>query len=112
MATINGARALMDEDLYGPLEVGKKADLIVINPDSAGMLPLHHPVANLVSSMHSSNVESTMCDGKWLMKDRIVLSLNEEEVLAAAKEHAAAIRSRAGIELPDRFPVVYPMSSK
>ena len=76
------------------------------------MLPLHDPVANLVSSMHSSNVESTMCDGKWLMKDRIVLSLNEEEVLAAAKEHAAAIRSRAGIELPDRFPVVYPMSSK
>ena len=112
MATINGAKALMDEELYGSLEVGKKADLIVINPDSAGMLPLHDPVANLVTSMHSSNVESTMCDGKWLMKDRIVLSLNEEEVLAAAKEHAAAIRSRAGIELPDRFPVVYPMSSK
>ncbi len=112
MATINGAKALMDEELYGSLEVGKKADLIVINPDSAGMLPLHDPVANLVSSMHSSNVESTMCDGKWLMKDRIVLSLYEEEVLAAAKEHAAAIRSRAGIELPDRFPVVYPMSSK
>ena len=112
MATINGAKALMDEDLYGSLEVGKKADLIVINPDSAGMLPLHDPVANLVTSMHSSNVESTMCDGKWLMKDRIVLSLNEEEVLAAAKEHAAAIRSRAGIELPERFPVVYPMASK
>lgn len=94
MATINGAKALMDEELYGSLEAGKKADLIVINPDSAGMLPLHDPVANLVTSMHSSNVESTMCDGKWLMKDRIVLSLNEEEVLAAAKEHAAAIRSR------------------
>ena len=112
MATINGAKALMDEDLYGSLEVGKKADLIVINPDSVGMLPCHDAVANVVTSMHSSNVESTMCDGKWLMKDRIVLSMNEEEVLEAAKEHAAAIRSRAGIVLPDRFPVIYPMSSK
>ena len=46
------------------------------------------------------------------MKDRIVLSLNEEEVLAAAKEHAAAIRSRAGIILPDRFPVVHPMTAR
>ena len=112
MATINGAKALMDEDLYGSLEVGKKADLIIINPNSAGMLPLHDKIANVVTSMHSSNVESTMCDGKWLMKDRIVLSLNEEEVLAAAKEHAAAIRSRAGIVLPDRFPTVYPMSAR
>ena len=112
MATINGAKALLDEDLYGSLEVGKKADLIIINPDSVGMLPLHDKVANVVTSMHSSNVESTMCDGKWLMKDRIVLSLNEEEVLAAAKEHAAAIRSRAGIILPDRFPVVHPMTAR
>lgn len=106
MATINGARALMDENIYGSLEVGKKADLIVINPDSAGMLPLHDTIANLVSAMHSSNVESTMCNGKWLMKNRVVLTVNEAEILEAAKEHAAAIRSRAGIELPSRFNMV------
>lgn len=103
MATINGARALMDEEVYGSLEVQKKADLIIINPDSAGMLPLHDPIANLVSSMHSSNIESTMCNGRWLMKDRIILTVNEAEVIEAAKEHAAAIRSRAGINLPNRF---------
>ena len=106
MATINGARALLDGDLYGSLEIGKKADLIVVNPDSAGMLPLHDPIANLVTSMHSTNVESTMCDGKWVMKNRVVLTINEEEVYAMAKEHAAAICSRAGIELPNRFPLV------
>lgn len=106
MATINGAKALLDGDLYGSLEIGKKADLIVINPDSAGMLPLHDPIANLVSAMHSSNVESTMCNGKWLMKNRIVLTLNEGDVLEAAKEHAAAIRSRAGIQMPNRFNMI------
>ena len=106
MATINGAKALLDGDLYGSLEVGKKADLIVVNPDSAGMLPLHDPIANLVTSMHSTNVESTMCDGKWVMKNRVVLTINEEEVYEMAKEHAAEIRSRAGIKLPNRFPLV------
>lgn len=106
MATINGAKALLDEDIYGSLEIGKKADLIVINPDSAGMLPLHDPIANLVSAMHSSNVESTMCNGKWLMKNRIVLTVNEADVLEAAKEHARAIRLRSGIQMPNRFNMV------
>jgi 5-methylthioadenosine/S-adenosylhomocysteine deaminase len=106
MATKYGARALMDEGLYGSLEEGKKADLIIINPNSASMLPLHDPIANLVTAMHSSNVESTMCDGKWLMKDRNVLSLDEPSILKEAKRHAAAIYKRAGIRLPDRFPTI------
>ena len=104
MATRNGARALMDEPLYGSLEPGKKADLIVINPDSASMLPLHDPIANLVTAMHSSNVESTMCDGKWLMKKRVIKSLDERAILKEAKKHASAIFKRAGIRLTDRFP--------
>jgi 5-methylthioadenosine/S-adenosylhomocysteine deaminase len=106
MATRNGARALMDEHLYGSLEPGKKADLIIVNPDSASMLPLHDPIANLVTAMHSSNVESTMCDGKWLMKKRVVKSLDERAILREAKARAAAIVKRAGIRLPDRFPTV------
>lgn len=106
MATKNGAKALLDEDLYGSLEVGKKADLIMINPNSASMLPLHDPIANLVTSMHSSNVESTLCDGKWLMKERIIQTLNEADILKEAKARAAAIYKRAGINLPDRFPTI------
>ena len=103
MATINGARAVQDGALTGSLEAGKKADLIVINPDSVGMLPMHDPIANLVTSMHSSNVESTMCDGKWLMKERKVLTIDEDALLQEAKERAAAIRIRAGIQMPDRM---------
>jgi len=105
MVTTNGARALLDEEDIGSLAVGKKADLIVINPASAGMFPLHDPIANLVTSMHSSNIESTMCDGRWLMKDRVVLTIDESAILAEAQQRADAIRKRAGIRLKDRFPV-------
>jgi len=103
MATINGANAVLEGDKTGSLEPGKKADLVVINPDSVCMLPMHDPIANLVTSMHSSNVESTMCDGKWLMKNRVVLTIDEEALLKEAKERADAIRTRAGIKMPSRF---------
>jgi 5-methylthioadenosine/S-adenosylhomocysteine deaminase len=106
MATCDGARALLWENEIGSLEVGKKADLIVVNPDSAGMLPMHDPVANMVYSMRAENVESVMTDGHWLMKDHKLLTVAEQEIIQEAKQRAAAIAHRAGIRLPDRFNVV------
>ncbi len=107
MATINGAKAVGEEDLYGSLETGKKADLIIIDPDvNPDMLPVHDPIANLVTSMHSTNIMCTMCDGKWLMKDRTLLTIDENEIIRLGKEHAAAICRRGGIRLPDRFPMI------
>ncbi|MBR1607653.1 MAG: amidohydrolase [Clostridia bacterium] len=104
MATVNGAKAILEEKNLGSLTPGKKADLIVIDPRSAGMLPLHDTVANLVSAMHSENIRDTMCDGKWLMRDRRLLTIDEDALYAEAQQRADAIRRRAGIELPDRFP--------
>ena len=106
MATCNGARALLWEDEIGSLEAGKKADLIVVNPDSAGMLPMHDPVANMVYAMRSDNVESVMVAGRWLMKDHKILTVNEPEIIQESKRRAAAIAQRAGIMLPNRFNVV------
>jgi 5-methylthioadenosine/S-adenosylhomocysteine deaminase len=106
MATKNGARALLDDHLYGSLEVGKKADLIIINPFGPSMMPVNDPIAALVTAMHSTNIESTMCDGKWLMRDRKVLTLDEEVIVKEAQKHAEAIYKRAGIVLPDRFPTI------
>lgn len=105
MATINGARALLDDKLYGSLEVGKKADLIVIDPHGPSMMPVNDKIAALVTAMHSNNIQSTMCNGKWLMRDRKVLTLDEDAIIAQATEHANAIYSRAGIKIPNRFPV-------
>ncbi|MBP8641147.1 MAG: amidohydrolase [Oscillospiraceae bacterium] len=106
MATINGAKALLDEKEYGSLESGKKADLIIINPYGASMMPVNDKIAALVTAMHSSNIESTMCNGKWLMRDRKILTLDEDAILEAGCEHANAIYKRACIELPNRFPVI------
>ena len=105
MATINGARALLDDKLYGSLEAGKKADLIVIDPFTASMMPVHDKIAALVTAMHSNNITCTMCDGKWLMRDRKILTLDEEAILREAQRAGEAIYRRAGIVLPDRFPV-------
>jgi 5-methylthioadenosine/S-adenosylhomocysteine deaminase len=63
-------------------------------------------VGNLVSAMRSHNVESVMVDGRWIMREQKILTVNEEDILEEAKAHAAEIRKRAGIELPNRFKVV------
>lgn len=106
MVTCDAARALLWEDEIGSVEVGKKADLTVIDPDSPAMLPVHDPVANMVTSMHAHNVESVMVGGRWLMRDREILAVNEQEIIEEAKARAAAIARRAGIVLPPRFNVV------
>ncbi len=106
MVTRDGARGLLMDDRLGSLEVGKKADLVVIDPDTSTMLPMHDPVANMVTSMRTENVESVMVDGRWIMKDRDILVVNEQEVVEEAKRRADAIVKRAGIELPDRFQIM------
>ena len=103
MVTQNAARALMLDQDMGSLEEGKKADLVVVNPNSAAMLPMHDPAANMVSSMRSENIESVMVNGRWVMKDKIIRSINEQEIIHEARLRAAAIAKRAGIKLPNRF---------
>lgn len=106
MATINGAKcALMDKEI-GSLEVGKKADLIVLNPNDIHSLPLHNPIGNIVYSMSSENVESTMCNGKWLMKEHEVLVVDEKELLEKVKYQAEKIRKQANVVLPTKFNVI------
>ncbi|MEZ5667021.1 MAG: amidohydrolase [Alphaproteobacteria bacterium] len=103
MATVNGARALAWDDQIGSLAAGKKADLVLIDPRSAGTLPLHDPVAGLVSAMHAANVRSVMIDGRWVLRDGAIATFDEAAVLAEAAERADAVRQRAGIVLPPRF---------
>ena len=105
MATKNGARALLDEKVYGRLVPGLKADLIVIDPKGPSMMPVNDKIAALVTAMRSECIKDSMCDGKWIMRDRKVLTMNEDEVLTEGCLRASSIYKRAGIILPDRFPV-------
>nr|ACF86649.1 unknown [Zea mays] len=103
MATINGAKAVLWDNEIGSLEVGKKADLVVVNPFTWSMVPLHDSIANIVYCMRTENIESVMCNGRWIMKDHKIMNLNEEEVISSAVKRANDLLARAGINLPRRM---------
>jgi 5-methylthioadenosine/S-adenosylhomocysteine deaminase len=93
MATILGARALgMDKEI-GSLEAGKKADLIVLNLDSANSVPLYNVESQIVYALKASNVDSVMVNGRWVMRDGKVLTLDEQQVLRQAREYGERIRT-------------------
>jgi 5-methylthioadenosine/S-adenosylhomocysteine deaminase len=98
MATRLGAQAMHIGHLTGSLEVGKRADLILID-----MNPLHNSprfqrdpngtYAQIVYAAKSTDVSDVMVNGKWLMRDRKLLTLNEADLLQAAQEYARRIDS-------------------
>ena len=91
MATINGAKALRWEDEIGTLEVGKKADIILIDLDQPHFAPWNNTVADLVYSARGSDVKTTIVDGKLLMKDRQILTMDVEKIMAEASRIARAV---------------------
>ncbi|GKU96198.1 hypothetical protein SLEP1_g9463 [Rubroshorea leprosula] len=106
MATINGAKSVLWDNEIGSLEVGKKADLVVVNPFSWPMVPIHDCISSLVYCMRTENVVSVICNGKWIMKDKKILNVNEEEVISAAKQASSELLRRAGIKIPTRMNVL------
>lgn len=106
MATINGAKSVLWDKEIGSLEVGKKADMIVINGSSWSMMPIHDCISSLVYSLRTENIVSLMCNGRWIMKDRKILTVDEPEVMAAAKHASSELLRRAGIHIPARMSVM------
>ncbi len=92
MATINGAKALSLDHITGSLEVGKSADLIFIDTHAANMTPIYNEYSALAYTMNSTNIRSSMVNGEWIMKDRIVCHINEEESIEQMQELAARIK--------------------
>ncbi|MFQ6105870.1 MAG: amidohydrolase, partial [Candidatus Hydrothermarchaeaceae archaeon] len=88
MATIDGARALNMAGKTGSIEVGKKADLILVDLKKPHLTPVHNVVSNLVYSASGSDVDTTIVNGKILMQDRKVITLSEEKVLEKAEKAA------------------------
>lgn len=87
MGTINGARALGLEDEIGTVEVGKKADLILIDTNSANMVPDSSNLSsNIIYSANGSNVDTTICNGQILMENRKLTTLDEQDIYKKARE--------------------------
>ena len=87
MGTIKGAEALGLSDEIGSIEVGKKADLILIDTNTANMTPDSTNLSsNIIYSANGSNVDTTICNGKILMENKEILVLDEQEVYEKAKK--------------------------
>jgi 5-methylthioadenosine/S-adenosylhomocysteine deaminase len=92
MATIGGARVIGRADRLGSLEVGKLADVLVVRMDQARQTPMYDAVSHLVYVTRGDDVDTTIVNGKVLMHDKKVLTLNEAEVLADARKAADQVR--------------------
>jgi 5-methylthioadenosine/S-adenosylhomocysteine deaminase len=94
MATIEGAKALGLENEVGSLEVGKKADIVLIDFSKPHLKPLHDIYASIVYSAHGSDVDTVIVDGRILMQNRQVKTLNEQAVLEKVEKTAFNLASR------------------
>lgn len=86
MATIGGAKALNMQDKIGSIEVGKKADIIIVETSSPNMLPNYDPYATLVFAAHASNVETTIVNGKIIVENKKLLTYDMEKDFQTMKE--------------------------
>lgn len=115
VATINGAKALGLETQIGSLEVGKKADIVIVAPEGVASAPWDHlqvldggvgPVTTLVYCL-SSCVDLVMVDGKVLLSQGELVDIKEDEVVANAKVAIKGIRKRSGIKARTHMDVRY-----
>lgn len=87
MATITGARALGLDREIGSLEPGKRADMIIISLDEPRATPMYNVYSQLVYALKGSDVRDVMVNGRQIVKDRRVLTLNQAAIVAKAKEY-------------------------
>ena len=106
MATLGGARALGFGDLIGSIEPGRRADLIVIRTDGPHWTPNVNWISNLVYASSGADVDTVIVDGEIVMEGREMIQLDEERIIWEARERSAALFARAGVEVPQPWPVL------
>ena len=89
-ATIRGAQALHLDKEIGSLEVGKRADLLIVDRDTLNQIPVYNIYSDLVYATKAADVETVIINGRLVMRDRRLLTLNE----AAIKSEARAFRDK------------------
>jgi 5-methylthioadenosine/S-adenosylhomocysteine deaminase len=93
MATINGAKALGIDDITGSLEIGKAADMIAIKLDPVDQQPMYDPISQLVYTHNGHRISHSWVNGKALMTERALLTLNEKEIITNTQTWQETIRS-------------------
>ena len=107
--TIGGARTLGIADELGSLEIGKKADLFMIDFRKAHLVPTLRIVSSFIHNGISSDVTDVMVDGKWVMQDSSIKSINETKVIEQAEEIGHRVWNQLVKENPNvPFPINLP----
>jgi len=97
MATIDGARSLGLENEIGSLETGKRADVIVVDLNQLHSSPKQDVISSLVYSAQPADVRVTIIDGRVVMRNRELMTMDESVVVKEANREATALRERAGL---------------
>jgi 5-methylthioadenosine/S-adenosylhomocysteine deaminase len=93
MATIEGARALHMEKEIGSLEVGKKADFVMLNLNVPNAVPMYDVYSQIVYALKASEVETVVVGGKILLKDGKLLTVDEAKAMAKAREYGKKVEA-------------------
>ncbi|OLD27925.1 MAG: amidohydrolase [Acidobacteria bacterium 13_1_40CM_3_55_6] len=102
MATIRGARALHLEKEIGSIEKGKRADLVIVDLDDLNQTPYYNIYSDLVYATKAADVRTVIVEGRVIMRDRLLLTLNEETIKADARRYRERIiRSLGAGTLPE-----------
>ena len=97
MATCEGARALGMENVCGSLKAGMKADIIIINLNKPHLTPLYNEYSHIVYAINGADVDTVLIDGRVVMKNRQLLTLHEDAIMAKVEETAMRIRKQFAI---------------
>src|SRR5258706_317147 len=103
-ATLGGARALNQEKRLGSLEVGKKADLLVVDTLRPHLVPAGRIVSAVIHSGHPSDIESVMIDGQFVMRKGKVLTMDEDAIVKEADQVGRRIWGQVLAAGPVRVP--------
>ncbi|MEM0049971.1 MAG: amidohydrolase [Candidatus Bathyarchaeia archaeon] len=98
MATIDGAKVLGLNNIIGSIEVGKRADIILIDVNKPHLTPLHNVYATLVYSARGGDVDTVIIDGRIVMRGRMIKTVDEYEVMRRAAEVSQDLLSRKGLK--------------
>ena len=98
IATIGGAKALNKFNQIGSIEVGKKADIILIDTNNIEAQPLYDPYSHLVYSLTSEQIKDVIINGKIVMKDRKLITVDENELIKKSKYYQKKIMEFNGIQ--------------
>jgi 5-methylthioadenosine/S-adenosylhomocysteine deaminase len=93
MATIEGAKALGMGEITGSLEEGKKADVIILDTKKPHLTPMYNPFSHLVYAARGNDVTHSIVNGRLLMEDRKLLTLDLYEIMEKARQKSQDVKS-------------------